>query len=133
MVRFSLFRNKRFVLNSIRGNVHEMKNEKNYMGFLILKIWQILKHFTRVLSWAQTCYFWRVFWITTFKKVHNFWLLGSVFWEIRSFNVQIWDTKTRVWLIWGSNFVIQRFGKFKVQNFQIRFKMNQNIFLYSDS
>ena len=27
--------------------LHEMKNEKNYMGFRIPKIWQILKHFAR--------------------------------------------------------------------------------------
>ena len=37
-----------------------MKNEKNYVGFLIHKIWQILKRFARALSWAQTSYFWRV-------------------------------------------------------------------------
>ena len=37
-----------------------MKNEKNYMAFLITKTWQILKHFPRALSWAQTSYFWRV-------------------------------------------------------------------------
>ena len=37
-----------------------MKNEKNYMGFLIAKIWQILKRFSRALSWAQTSYFWKV-------------------------------------------------------------------------
>ena len=28
----------------------KMKNEKNYMGFLIHKIWQILKGFSRALS-----------------------------------------------------------------------------------
>ena len=39
-----------------------MKNEKNYMGFVMIKIWQILKHFYRALSWAQTSYFWRVEW-----------------------------------------------------------------------
>ena len=26
-----------------------MKNEKKHMGFLIIKIWQILKHFSRAL------------------------------------------------------------------------------------
>ena len=30
--------------------LHEMKNEKNYMGFLITKIWQILRHFSKALS-----------------------------------------------------------------------------------
>ena len=30
--------------------MHEMKNEKNYVGFLITKIWQILKRFSRELS-----------------------------------------------------------------------------------
>ena len=30
------------------------------MGFLIHKVWQILKRFSRQLSWAQTSYFWRV-------------------------------------------------------------------------
>ena len=38
----------------------EKKNEKNYMGFLMHKIWQILKHLSRVLIWAQTSYFWGV-------------------------------------------------------------------------
>ena len=37
-----------------------MKNEKNYVGFLIQEIWQILKRFSRPLSWAQTSSFWRV-------------------------------------------------------------------------
>ena len=37
-----------------------MKNEKNFVCFLITKIWQILKLFFRALSWAQTSYFWRV-------------------------------------------------------------------------
>ena len=40
--------------------VDKMKNEKNYAGFHIPKIWQILKRFSRALSWAQTSYFWRV-------------------------------------------------------------------------
>ena len=31
------------------------------MGFLIHKIWQILKRFSRAESWAQTSYFWRVY------------------------------------------------------------------------
>ena len=30
--------------------LYEMKNEKNYVGFLIHKIWQILKRFSRALS-----------------------------------------------------------------------------------
>ena len=30
--------------------LHEMKNEKNYAGFLIHKIWQILKCFSSALS-----------------------------------------------------------------------------------
>ena len=38
----------------------KMKNEKNYMGFLIHKIWQILKHFSRALSWAQPSNLWAV-------------------------------------------------------------------------
>ena len=37
-----------------------MKNEKNYMGFHIPKVWQILKHFVGAFHWAQTSYFWRV-------------------------------------------------------------------------
>ena len=28
----------------------EMKNEKKYMGFLIHKVWQILKRFSRALG-----------------------------------------------------------------------------------
>ena len=38
------------------------KNENIYiyMGFLMIKIWQICKHFSRALSWAQTSYFSRV-------------------------------------------------------------------------
>ena len=31
-----------------------MKNEKNYMGFLMIKIWQILQHFSRALSLARS-------------------------------------------------------------------------------
>ena len=38
-----------------------MKNEKNYMGFLIHNIWQILKRFSGALIWVQTSYFWRVY------------------------------------------------------------------------
>ena len=37
-----------------------MKNEKNYVGFLIPKVWQILKHFVGAFHQAQTSYFWRV-------------------------------------------------------------------------
>ena len=37
-----------------------MKNYKNYMGFRIPKVWQILKHFAGVFRWVQTSYFWRV-------------------------------------------------------------------------
>ena len=37
-----------------------MKNEKNYVGFLITKIWQILKRFAGTFHWVQTSYFWRV-------------------------------------------------------------------------
>ena len=33
-------------------NLHEMKNEKNYVGFCIPKVWQILERFSGVLSWA---------------------------------------------------------------------------------
>ena len=40
--------------------LHEMKNEKNYVGFIIHKTWQILKRFSRALICAQTSYFWRV-------------------------------------------------------------------------
>ena len=34
--------------------------KKNYVSLHIPKIWQILKHFSRALSWAQTSYFWAV-------------------------------------------------------------------------
>ena len=37
-----------------------MKNEKNYMGFRIPKVWQILKHFTGIFHWAQTLKLWGV-------------------------------------------------------------------------
>ena len=33
------------------------QNEKNYMGFCIPKLWQILKHFARAFRQAQTSYF----------------------------------------------------------------------------
>ena len=41
-----------------------MQNKNNYiyMRFLMIKMWQILKRFSRELSWAQTSYFWRVYW-----------------------------------------------------------------------
>ena len=31
-----------------------MKNEKNYMGFRIPKVWQILKRFAGAFRWAHT-------------------------------------------------------------------------------
>ena len=37
-----------------------MKNEKNYMGFRIPKVWQILKHFAGTFHWAQTLKLWGV-------------------------------------------------------------------------
>ena len=37
-----------------------MKNEKNYVGFCIPKIWQILKPFAGTFDQALTSYFWRV-------------------------------------------------------------------------
>ena len=37
-----------------------MKNKKTTWVFLLHKIWQILKRFSRALSWAQISYFWRV-------------------------------------------------------------------------
>ena len=33
--------------------LHEMKNEKNCVGFLITKIWQILKRFSIALSYVN--------------------------------------------------------------------------------
>ena len=40
-----------------------MKNEKTYMGFCIPNVWQILKHFMGAFRWAQTSYFWRVYYV----------------------------------------------------------------------
>ena len=37
-----------------------MKNEKNYVGFLISKVWQILKRFAGTFYQAQTLKFWGV-------------------------------------------------------------------------
>ena len=48
----------------------EMKNEKNYMGFLIHKVRQILKRFSRALGWAQTSYLWAVYSII----LRSFWI-----------------------------------------------------------
>ena len=36
--------------------LHELKNEKNYVGFLMHKIGQILKRLSRALSSAKTSY-----------------------------------------------------------------------------
>ena len=33
-------------------NKHKMKYEKNYVGFCITKVWQILKHFAGTLHQA---------------------------------------------------------------------------------
>ena len=44
-----------------------MKNEKNYMGFLIIKIQQILKRFGGTKTLAKTSYFWGS------AKVFGFW------------------------------------------------------------
>ena len=54
--------------------------EKNYMGFLIHKIWQILKHFSRQLSWAQTSFFWRVAWYVDYYCRCKAELLGKLVW-----------------------------------------------------
>ena len=45
-----------------------MKNEKNYVGFFIPKIWQILKHFAMSFHQALTSYFGRVY---TYMKYHS--------------------------------------------------------------
>ena len=37
-----------------------MKNEKNYAGYFIIKIQQILKRFGRTKTLAKTSYFWGV-------------------------------------------------------------------------
>ena len=42
-----------------------MKNGKNYMGFFIIKIQQILKYFGGTKTLAKTSYFWGV-WIEHF-------------------------------------------------------------------
>ena len=39
---------------------HEMKNEKNYIGFFITKTQQILKRFGGTKTLAKTSYFWGV-------------------------------------------------------------------------
>ena len=44
-------------IHSGETNLNEMKNEKNYMGFHIPKIWQILKHFAMSFNQAKTSYF----------------------------------------------------------------------------
>ena len=36
------------------------KTKTNCMDFLIHKLWQILKHFSRAFSWVQTSYLWAV-------------------------------------------------------------------------
>ena len=45
-----------------------MKSEKNYLGFLIHKLYQILKSFAGTFWWAQTSYFWRVYTCTTIPR-----------------------------------------------------------------
>ena len=35
---------------------------RNGKKYIFQKMWQILKRFSRALSWAQTSYFWRVYW-----------------------------------------------------------------------
>ena len=49
-----------------------MKNEKNYVGFRILKVWQILKHFTGIFHQAETLKLGGVYcaqWAKILKKV----------------------------------------------------------------
>ena len=44
--------------SDIDQGIHfEMKNEKNYMGFHIPKVWQILKRSAGAFHQAQTSYF----------------------------------------------------------------------------
>ena len=63
-----------------------MKNGKNYVGFLINKIWQILKRFSGALSWAQTSYFWRVsgLLLRTIKCLSN--NSNNIFFSTRQYN-----------------------------------------------
>jgi len=52
MSDWSLCKNSRFFFHFCYFILfpHEMKNEKNYVGFHIPKIWQILKHFSGALT-----------------------------------------------------------------------------------
>ena len=56
-----------------------MKNGKNYMSFLIIKIWQILKGFGGTKTLAKTSYFWGV--ISTEHLLFSFQRLESTGFE----------------------------------------------------
>ena len=88
-----------------------MKNEKTYTSFLITKIWQILKRFSRPLSSAETSYFWSVVSIldigrrarhesNTGKVVKTFFKGCFIFQKkITKSKVDFWEFA----LFWGNN------------------------------
>ena len=51
-----------------------MKNEKNYMDFLMIKIWQIFNRFGRSFHQAKTSYYWKMQYI---YKYYNITLLPA--------------------------------------------------------
>ena len=74
-----------------------MKNEKNYLGFLIIKIWHILKRFSRALSWAQTSYFKRVTYLLiiinkNFRNMNGVWKKKGKVRKIKA-KKSTWDPK----------------------------------------
>ena len=48
-----------------------MKNEQNYVGFLMSKVWQILKRFAGTFCQAQTLKLWGVFTQNISFKTHK--------------------------------------------------------------
>ena len=68
-------------------NARNEKRKKNYMGFLIHKIWQMLKRFSKAFqSWVQTSFFWRVFYyyfydyyyLNLFYFAHHFFVVSCI-------------------------------------------------------
>ena len=95
--------------------LHEIK----IVGFLITKIWQILKRSSRALSWAQTSYFWRVcnyFFLLQMRSKSNqdiyfplcfqitYWILWSL--PIRQIPALVIPTKRRLQIEWRSRITI---------------------------
>ena len=72
-----------------------MKKEKNYMGFLIPKVWQILNHFAGAFHQAQTSYFWGVSQEVVVKWLQKYFFTTILSASNAKVNISNWAKKGR--------------------------------------